>query len=77
MTFGPDIWHDGSLDTISVKFEGQGHRSKFTVTWDARLWLTLMTYRLLLQTFVAQPCCGTFVARLSWAIYPNLNSKLL
>jgi len=42
------------------------------------------TPKLLLQTFVAQPCCGTFVARLSWAVAelcnklrnPNLNSNL-
>jgi len=38
-----------------------------------------------LQTFVAQPFCGTFVARQSWAVAelrnklhnPNLNSNLL
>jgi len=43
------------------------------------------TRRLLLRTFVAQPCCGTFVVRLSWAVAelrnkmrsPNLNSNLL
>jgi len=46
---------------------------------------TLMTHRLLLRIFVAQLCCGTYVARLSWAVAelrnkllnPNLNSNLL
>jgi len=43
------------------------------------------TRRLLLRTFVAQPGCGTSVARLSWTVAelrnklrnPNLNSNLL
>jgi len=42
------------------------------------------TRRLLLQTFVVQHCCTTFVARLSWTVAvlhnklcnPNLNSNL-
>jgi len=33
------------------------------------------TRRLLLRTFVAQHCCGTFVARLSWAV-AELRNKL-
>ena len=33
------------------------------------------TRRLLLRTFVAQPGCGTFVARLSWAV-AELRNKL-
>ena len=40
-----------------------------------------MTHVDLLRTFVAQPCCRTLVARLSWVVAelhnPNLNSNLL
>jgi len=32
MTVDLDIWHAVHLDTVYVKFEGQGQRSKFTVT---------------------------------------------
>ena len=31
-TFGLNIWRNVHLDHICVKFEGQGHRSKFQVT---------------------------------------------
>jgi len=32
VTFDRDIWHDGLNGHLHVKFAGQGHRSKFSVT---------------------------------------------
>jgi len=74
--------------TVCTLMQNQCYRTTTTAQHyctDKRLSNPDDTRRLLLQTFVAQPCCGTFVARLSWAVaelhnklhIPNLNSNLL